>query len=219
MKAPDLDVNPRPAERIMGVDRHIHLFDTIARPYSWFHRIEIRKYTTLLRRHLPSIGVFPPLSVLDVGCGPGSFGIALRRQGFSASGVDGSTKMASIAVSNGLECKIADATVGLPYPDNSFDLVTAAYLAHGFTQEYREVLFSEMKRVARRLVLIHDFSPAEKGIPVFTITGLLELLEGSDYVKFRHNAVRELETVFGSVQVFPISRWISWYICRAIAVC
>lgn len=197
----------------MGVDGHIRLFDTIAKPYSWFHRLQVRKYLGVLDRHLSEVGLAGNSTVLDVGCGPGSFGIAFKRAGFPAAGVDGSSKMAAIAESNGIECRVADATVGLPFAGGSFDLVAAAYLAHGFSREHRLGLFREMNRVSKNLVLLHDFSPANGGLPIVTITGLLEHLEGSDYVDFRRNGVAELEEIFEQVRVVPVSRRLSWYIC------
>jgi hypothetical protein len=62
-------------------------------------------------------------------------------------------------------------------------------------------------------VLLHDFSPSAGGFPPVTIAGILELLEGSDYVNFRQHCVEELESVFSRVQVLPINKRLSWYIC------
>jgi ubiquinone/menaquinone biosynthesis C-methylase UbiE len=197
----------------MSIDRHIRLFDSIARPYSWFHRLQVRMYLTLLRRHLSKIGLPAGSTVLDVGCGPGSFGIAFKHWGFEVEGIDGSPKMAAIAASNGIECTVADATVDLPFADDSFDAVVAAYLAHGFSHNHRLSLFHEMSRVASNLVLLHDFSPASGGFPFTSITAFLELLEGSDYANFRRNGVGELEEACRHVTVLPVGKRVSWYVC------
>jgi ubiquinone/menaquinone biosynthesis C-methylase UbiE len=180
--------------------------------------MQIRRYIALLRDQLPGIALSDNAKVLDVGCGPGALGIAFKHFGFPAWGVDGSRKMAAIAASNGLESRVADATVHLPYPDNSFEVVTAAYLVHGFTREHRAGLFSEMRRVSKNLVLLHDFSPSGNGISLLTITGLLEFLERSDYIDFRRNGVQELEKFFGSVRILPVNRQLSWYICRPVTI-
>ncbi|MBN1686210.1 MAG: class I SAM-dependent methyltransferase [Spirochaetales bacterium] len=203
----------------MGVSEHIRLFDGIARPYAWFHRIQTKRYIGILRRHLPAIGLLPGARILDVGCGPGSFGTAFKHFGFSVSGVDGSPRMASIAASNGIECTVADATEGLPYADGSFDVAAAAYLAHGFSREHRVKLFAEMNRVTSNLVILHDFSPGDGGIPFFTVTGFLEILEHSDYIAFRQSGYDELRETFDRVEVLPVDRWLSWYVCHCRDAC
>ena len=199
----------------MAVNRHIRLFNSIARPYGWFHRPLTRRYLDLIRLHLPGIGLPPGSRVLDIGCGPGSFASAFKLSGFSVEGVDGSPRMASIAESNGIDCRVADATENLPYADNSFTLVTAAYVAHGFPREHRIQLFLEMNRITSDLVLLHDFAPASDGFPVLSVIGMLERLERSDYIGFRQNGLAELEGIFDSVTVHPVDTQVSWYICRS----
>ena len=198
----------------MAVNRHIRLFDSIARPYGWFHRSLTRKYLDLIHLHLSDIGLSPGSRVLDVGCGPGSFGLAFKRSGFLVEGVDGSSRMAAIAESNGIECRVADATENLPYADNSFSMVTAAYVAHGFPSEHRVRFYLEMNRVASNLVLLHDFSPASGGFPFLSVIGALERLEGSDYLGFRRKGLTELESIFENVAVLPVDPRVSWYLCR-----
>lgn len=196
------------------MDKHIQLFDSIARPYGWLHQPISKKYIELLAQYLNTLDIETGSRVLDVGCGPGSFGMAFKSLGFEVVGVDGSPKMASISRSNGLECHVADATVKLPFPDGSFDLVAAAFLAHGFPVRNRRGLYQEMKRVSTGLVLLHDFSPASQGFSPVSVIGLLEKLEGSDYVNFRRSGLEELEKLFQLVTVLPIHKRASWYICR-----
>ena len=198
----------------MSVSKHIRLFDRIARPYGWFYQVQTRGYLRLVQQYLPDIGLPAGSSVLDVGCGPGPFGAAFKHFGFSVTGVDGSPKMASIALSNGLECRVADATEKVPFPDRSFDMATAAYLAHGFPREHRVKLFHEMNRVADRLVILHDFSPAAGGFRLGSVTGFLEKLERSDYVEFRKHGLEELRQIFPRVDLIQVDKQLSWYVCR-----
>jgi SAM-dependent methyltransferase len=197
-----------------SVKSHIALFNVIAFPYGWFFRFEKARYGAILRLHLDALSLASGSRVLDVGCGPGAFAAAFRADGFQVTGVDGAPKMAEQALAHGIECHVADASLRLPFGAGEFDLVAAAYVAHGLRHESRIALYREMKRVSTGPVLLHDFSPSVGVFPPWSIIGLLERLEGSDYRVFVSRGLEELREVFASVHVTDVGRTVSWYVCR-----
>jgi ubiquinone/menaquinone biosynthesis C-methylase UbiE len=77
------------------------------------------------------------------------------------------------------------------FEDNAFDIVTATFVLHGMKAEKRSQVLSEMKRVARQQVVIHDyFGPTEP------IARFLEFLEKSDYKNFKKQFANEMQTHF-----------------------
>lgn len=82
-----------------------------------------------MNTHLPA-----DASVLDIGCGGGFLSNDLARAGFKVTGVDLSKESLKVAEAydetHSVKYEIADA-FHLPYPDNSFDAVTAMdFLEH-----------------------------------------------------------------------------------------
>lgn len=96
-------------------------------------------------------------SVLDAGCGSGPLSSALLHRGASVSGFDLSAEMLKIAATRlgpGVELKVADLALPLPYADNSFDDVIASLVFH-YVEDWSGPL-SEMRRILRpggRLIL------------------------------------------------------------------
>lgn len=57
--------------------------------------------------------------------------------------------MVDAGQSRDLNCRVGDVTSGLDYSTGSFDIVTAAYAAHGLTPEPRSRFYREALRLAR----------------------------------------------------------------------
>lgn len=201
------------ATDIPSLDRHFRLFDTIARPYSLFFSAQRRFYKGLLEEHGSFLGVVQGANILDVGCGPGPLAAAFANRGCSVQAVDGSRKMVEAATRHGISSQVADATNRLPFEDNEFNFAVAASVAHGMVAENRRKMFEEMKRVSSDGVLLHDYSPANDGFSPFTVIGILERLEKSDYVAFRRCGGSELLQIFESVNIIPTSSRTAWYVC------
>jgi ubiquinone/menaquinone biosynthesis C-methylase UbiE len=199
----------------VSVEEHIKLFDRIAGIYGLFHQGQMRRYREIIRENADFMAVETGGKVLDVGCGTGAFAAAFRELGFEAVGIDGSSRMAVQAEKNGIPCTVADATHRLDFDDGEFDLVIASYVAHGVMKAERMCLYREMKRVSRNKVLFQDFSQSERGFSPLSVIGILERLEGSDYLNFRNNGLEEMEEAFGSVNIVSLNKRGSWYICDA----
>jgi 2-polyprenyl-3-methyl-5-hydroxy-6-metoxy-1,4-benzoquinol methylase len=61
---------------------------------------------------------------LDVGCGVGEFMLILRDLGYTVEAIDGNEEQMKTVCSLGFRGKTAELGNGLPYPDDSFSLVT-----------------------------------------------------------------------------------------------
>lgn len=86
-----------------------------------------------------------PSRVLDVGCGTGEIGARIAAElGVEVVAVDTSPRMVQLARERGLTARIADARE-LPYGDESFDCVVAAWLIYHVPD--RETVIAELARV------------------------------------------------------------------------
>lgn len=83
---------------------------------------------------------------LDLGCGDGAIGAALKADVVFA--VDISPKCAALAARKGLFAAVADATKGLPFRDGAFDTVYCVDVLHHLPGEWGGVL-AEVDRVLR----------------------------------------------------------------------
>jgi len=214
---------PAPAERqpnqLPGKRRGVHLFNRIAPVYAWFYGWQKKRFSALMDNLPPSVKLVLHGSVLDVGCGTGALCAALYEKGLQVSGVDPAARMLAVArkKSDGLPIQFIEANVlhGLPFPDKHFDLSFASYVAHGLKPEERARMYTEMARVTRNRVVIHDYNSKRK-----PMTSFVEWLERGDYFHFIHHAEPEmrqclegLQKCFSSVEVVQVGDQAAWYIC------
>lgn len=186
------------------------IFSYIAPIYSLFYKSQKKNFLDSIDRAKELIDISNYESVIDIGCGTGALADALREKGLEVTGIDSEQIMIDIAnerLGNGAECTQADLIQGLPYQDNSFDVAISSYVAHGFEFAGREILFAEMKRVARKVVILHDFNKTRS-----LIVTILELLEGSDYFNFIRDIEDEMNNYFGNVRVIEVGKRANWYI-------
>ena len=190
-------------------ERHSRLFHRIARPYSWFFTGQSRSYAKCFELGRSALPEPAGKHALDLGCGTGAFTAALRKEGWDAQGVDIAPGMLAQAHKKGLSCTLGDVLQGLALVDHSFDLVSAAYVAHGLRKDDRHRLFTEMRRLSRSIVLLHDYTPDRH-----PLTSFIEYLEGGDYFNFIKTGEDEMRAQFADVTVIRVGPRAAWYVCR-----
>lgn len=184
------------------------IFDLIAPVYGWFFRYQIRNYQ---RRVKDNILFFQAHDkVLDIGCGTGALAFVLDELGCEVTGIDSSAEMIKQArrlnQNNKANFLVGDvSSLSLP----KYDLVTASYVLHGLQKDQRQMLYAEMKQLARKRVIIMDYNQ-RRGF----LTSLIEWLERGDYFNFIKSAEKEMELVFTSVQVIQTGKRAAWYVCE-----
>lgn len=95
-------------------------------------------------------------SLLDVGCGTGYFSLFFHQLGLKVTGLDSSEEMLDVARGKIKEKKdiefISGEATRLPFPDNSFDIVTLI-TSLGFIKEPYKAI-KEAFRIARKRVIL-----------------------------------------------------------------
>ena len=98
--------------------------------------------------------------ILDAGCGSGPLFAALRDRGAIVTGIDNSAGMLRLArrrLGDGADLQVADLGSTLPFPDDTFDDVTASLVLH-YLQDWGPAL-AELRRVLKpggRLIVSVD---------------------------------------------------------------
>ncbi len=188
--------------------RHARLFQRISMPYAWFFAGQTRSYATSFDIGRGSLPDPAGKKALDLGCGTGAFTAALRAEGWDAGGVDVAGGMVEQARLKGVACAVGDVLNGLPFADRSYDLVSAAYVAHGLRRDDRLALFREARRLSRGVVLFHEYTPDRH-----LLTSIIEYLEGGDYFNFIRDGLDEMRSVFSDVRVVRVGKRAAWYVC------
>jgi ubiquinone/menaquinone biosynthesis C-methylase UbiE len=144
-----------------------------------------------LRMFLPKEG----MSILDVGCGTGSFLEFYKRYKCKLFGIDMSPAMLGVAeqrLGEDAELHLGSAT-DMPYPDNSIDLVVSMLVIHEMDHPIRLAVLDEVKRVLKDTgkILLIDFNPGPveffEGWRTKAIIFLSEIAAGREhYRNYRH---------------------------------
>ncbi len=188
---------------------HVRKFHLIAPIYQSFFKFQVLYYSKIIKKHLPQLTSEREGCLLDLGCGTGAFAFSWQKAGFKVLAADAAPGMIRQCLQNGLDCIELDILEKLPFADNSFKIITAAYLAHGLTKEERIILYRESSRVAEKLVVFHDFSTRFN-----LIISFIEALEGSHYNEFINAVPDEMGICFRNVRVIPVNPWHNWYVCE-----
>jgi SAM-dependent methyltransferase len=148
---PRIQVRVLRAERLDSADAveaERNLRD-IARINRWFggHRILIQ----LLRRLIRPQDRF---SILDVGAGSGDMGQCVQKSFRNAKVVSLDRRPVHLVTAN--TAKVAADAFALPFADGSFDFVMCSSFLHHFSSDDVAALLKEMRRIARRSVIVID---------------------------------------------------------------
>ena len=148
------------------------LFARIARRYDLINDLQSFGLHRLWKRRVAKLAAVKPGNhALDICCGTGDISFALVQCGSETTGLDFSTQMLEVAESRRQQTnrKLQTANLKflqgdaqqLPFPENSFDIVTVGYGLRNLTSWDRGL--DEMHRVARpgaRLIVLDFGKPA-----------------------------------------------------------
>ena len=147
------------------------LFARIARRYDFLNDLQSFGLHRNWKRRVAKLAtVAPGNRALDLCCGTGDLSFALARRGAETTGLDFSAQMLAVATqrqqaSSKLKIQNLKFIQGdaqqLPFPENSFDIVTVGYGLRNLTSWERGL--DEMCRVARpgaRLIVLDFGKPA-----------------------------------------------------------
>lgn len=195
----------------MSTSNH-ELFNKIASVYNLFFGYQKRGFRRTMTQTGDILDTAKYSTILDVGCGTGALASTLAERGFKVTGIDASVKMLAQAKKRSgnlsLECREVNALERFPFEDNSFDVAIASHVAHGMFEKERKHLYTEMARVARHLVIFHDYNQTTTPLISF-----IEYLEGGDYFNFIKVAQKEMQESFPKVEVRDLGGHTAWYVC------
>lgn len=131
----------------------------------------------------------PESRVLDVACGTGSLSLAMAGVALEVTGIDLSEEMIAIAgeaaVERGVtnvEFNVSDASDLSLIGDNTFDVAVTSMAVHQFNAELAVQVLGEMRRIARRVIIMDYNYPMPPGISRLTIR-IIEWIAGGDHFR------------------------------------
>jgi ubiquinone/menaquinone biosynthesis C-methylase UbiE len=152
-------------------------------------------------------------NIIDIGCGTGAMCNVFYEQGLTVTGIDLAEGMIKTAKkkSIGKDIKFIEANMltGLPFADKSFDVSISSFVAHGLSKNERLIMYDEMKRITKHLVIIYDYNE-HRGL----ITDIAEWLEGGDYFNFIKTIKNELNKKFIDVTIINANIRSALYIAK-----
>ncbi len=189
------------------------IFNAISGIYGLFYKYQIQKYRQAVSYAKPQLDLAQFETALDVGCGTGALCSVISEYGVKTTGIDNAQKMINVAKRKKFGKNItflhANASLNIPFDDNSFDFVIASYVAHGLVQKDRKKMLLEMQRVAKSYVILHEFSQKRR-----LLSDIIEWLEGGNYFTFLKTIENELTEIFGEFQTIKITEESVWYVMK-----
>lgn len=188
------------------------IFNSIAPIYGLFYGYQKRHYNTVLDKLQDELDLGKYKNIIDIGCGTGALSSVLYQRGFAVTGVDPARKMIKIAMKKPENKAInfiqANALERLPFDDKSFDVSILSYVIHGLKENERKVIYGEMSRITREVVIFYDYNENRS-----ILTDIVEWLEGGNYFDFIKKSKTEMIESFQKVNVLKAGVRSSWYIC------
>lgn len=188
------------------------VFDWIAPIYGLFYNYQKMHYKAVIDEAQDELNFSAYKNIIDVGCGTGALSSVLNQRGVVVTGVDPVQRMLSIAAkkqeNKAIEFIQASVLERMPFEDKSFDVSIASYVAHGLKEYERKIMYVEMSRITKHLVIIYDYNEKRS-----ILTSIVEWLEGGDYFNFIKNAKTEMKGNFHNIRVIDVGLRAAWYIC------
>lgn len=192
--------------------RKMDVFNLIAPVYGLFYNYQKKNYTANIDILQKEIDLSKYKNIIDVGCGTGALCSVLKQKGLLVTGVDSSQRMLKIGAkkpeNTGVEFVRADTLGRLPFEGKSFDVSVASYVAHGLKRHERKIMYAEMSRITKHVVIIYDYNEKRS-----VMTNIVEWIEGGDYFNFIKKAKTEMKKSFRDVHVINAGVRGAWYIC------
>jgi SAM-dependent methyltransferase len=131
-------------------------------------------YNRAVLRALRQLGCGRGNTLLDIATGSADLPAALQRQGVQAIGIDRHAETLAVAAEWAHEVPlIRGDALHLPLPDQSIDFVTANLFLHHLPEAAAVAVLVEMKRVARRGIVVADLLPGRRPLAWITLFTLL----------------------------------------------
>ena len=188
------------------------LFDRISPFYGRFFERQSKNYAKIFT-DINSCNLSLFSTILDIGCGSGAMASVFTQMGLKTFAMDQSLGMLRVATSRqaNKQVRFCQGSIGdgIPFPTNSFDIVIAAFVAHGMKSDQRFLLYEEMKRIAKHKVILYDYNGV-RSLP----TNIVEFAEGGDYFNFIRDVKTELMEYFRNLEIVETEKRSYCYICN-----
>lgn len=189
------------------------LFHNISSIYGLFFNIQVKNFKTIFNNIKNELDLTNYKNIIDIGCGTGALCSVLYDQGLHVTGIDPAIGMIETAKKKTNNKKIsfieANVLTVLPFKDKSFDVSICSFVAHGLNKNQRQIMYDEMIRITKHLVIIYDYNE-HRGI----ITDIAEWVEGGDYFNFIKTIKHELNKKFNNVQIVNANIRSALYIAK-----
>ncbi len=168
------------------------------------------------------------LTVLDVGTGAGDMPLAFARRGWPTTAIDTNPQVLSVARratarTDLVEVLEADARA-LPFADGAFDVAHCSLLVHHLTPSEAVAVLREMRRVARRGLVVNDL---RRGVLPLAATAASVLVFGRTHVTRtdgiasarRSYTIEELDDLLASAGLratWRSNRWLPRVVTAAV---
>lgn len=157
----------------------------------FIYQVVIDPLLSGLRRSVVSM-IEPEETVIDVACGTGAMAAAIAGRAGHVTGIDLAEDMIitarHMAHRRGLDnitFELQDASDISCYADHSFDVAVTSMSMHQFHPEVAVKVLSEMKRVAKRVVIADYNCPMTPGPAAALAWGIERAAKGDHYRNFR----------------------------------
>lgn len=189
------------------------LFHNISSIYGLFFNIQMKNFTSIYNNIKHELDLSNYKTIIDIGCGTGALCNVLYENGLSVTGIDPAKGMIETAKkkSKNRDIKFIEADVLsiLPFEDKSFDVSISSFVAHGLNINDRQIMYNEIKRISKHLVIIYDYNGYRE-----LITDIAEWLEGGDYFNFIKTIKHELNENFSNVKIVNANKRTALYIAK-----